>query len=263
MKKTHLLTIDPQVGFSLPTGNLYVPGADEDMQRLAKFIDAKGSRLAAINVTLDSHQWMHIAHPLFWKSRQGNNPSPFTIITKAEVEAGEWICSEPRYHARALKYVQSLETNGRYILMIWPPHCIVGTPDNNLHPAVGDALKTWEEGWRRVTFVAKGNNPFTEHYSALKADVPDDTDPTTKLNTGLLNILSQADELLITGEALSHCVSNSITDCAVNFGDDAVKKFTLLADTCSNVPNCETMGEAFVKKMTVLGMRVTTTKDWS
>jgi nicotinamidase-related amidase len=82
------------------------------------------------------------------------------------------------------------------------------------------------------------------------------------LNTDLIKVLVEADEILITGEALSHCVANTISDIANEFGDDNVKKFTLLEDTASNVPGFEKLGRDFVTTMVKKGMRVTTTKDW-
>jgi nicotinamidase-related amidase len=113
-----------------------------------------------------------------------------------------------------------------------------------------------------VNFVAKGSNLFTEHYSGLVADVPDPADPSTKINTALLDTLNEADEILFTGEALSHCVANTITDIANNFGVDNIKKFVLLDDTSSNVTGCDKLGQDFVKNMVAKGMRITNTRDW-
>jgi len=128
---------------------------------------------------------------------------------------------------------------------------------------VANALYAWEDAtYNRVGFVAKGSNLFTEHYSGVQADVPDDSDPSTKLNTELIKTLQEADEILITGEALSHCVANTVTDVATQFGPDNVKKFTLLEDTSSNVYQCEALGKNFVKTMMAKGMRITTTRDW-
>ena len=49
--------------------------------------------------------------------------------------------------------------------------------------------------------MAKGSNPWTEHGSALQAEVPDAADPATALNTALLRRLGRAAPLLITGQA--------------------------------------------------------------
>ncbi len=116
---THLIIIDPQNDFCDPKrGSLYVKGADKDMQALADFINRRGDLLDEIHVTLDSHQTVHVAHPIFWKNSQGEHPAPFATITRAEVEAGRWTTTNPRWMARGLAYVQGLEKNNRYQLMI-------------------------------------------------------------------------------------------------------------------------------------------------
>jgi nicotinamidase-related amidase len=96
----------------------------------------------------------------------------------------------------------------------------------------------------------------------VAADVEDPDDVSTKLNTALVDVLGEADEILITGEALSHCVASSIRDIAAQFGVDQVQKFTLLEDTSSNVGGFEKLGQDFVKEMVKKGMKVTRTVDW-
>lgn len=262
-KNIHLIMIDPQRDFCDPAGSLFVPGADKDMLRLAQFIRTNGNKFADIHCTLDSHQTIHIAHPIFWKDSNDKHPAPFTTITVDEVRAGKWKTTNPSLLNKGLHYVEELAKHNRYQLMIWPPHCRIGTLGHALVGDIADALCEWEAKYfAKVNFVAKGSNFFTEHYSAVQADVPDDSDNTTRLNTDLLDILKQADEILITGEALSHCVANTITDVANNFGDENIKKFVLLRDTTSNVPNCDSMGDKFIKELTARGMQVTTTKDY-
>ena len=277
-KNTHLFIVDPQNDFCIPLapgadpktarpglekGALVVPGADADMQRLGAFITKNKKRISDIHCTLDSHQLVHIAHPIFWVDSKGNHPPIFSLITDDDVRNGKWRCFNPNWQPRAQAYVDTLKKNGRYVLCIWPPHCLIGTWGHSIVPAVAQALYDWEaDGPNKVDFVAKGSNFFTEHYSGVQADVPDDTDTSTKINTSLIDTLTQADEILITGEALSHCVANTIRDVAIQFGDDNVKKFTLLEDTSSNVGGFEKLGQDFVKEMVKKGMKVTTTKDW-
>jgi nicotinamidase-related amidase len=262
-KQVHLISIDPQIDFCSPTGKLFVPKADEDMKRLAKFITKAGKKFADIHCTLDSHQIIHIAHPIFWQDSKSKHPNPFTEITVDDVQNGRWTTTNPAWQSRGLAYVEALKTNGRYKLMIWPPHCLIGSIGAALVPEVSDALIKWEQdNFGRVNYVAKGSNFFTEHYSAVQADVPDDNDNTTKLNTDLITIVSQADEILATGEALSHCMANTFTDIADNFGEDNIKKMVLLEDTTSSVTGCEKMGDDFIKAMMKRGMRVTKTTDW-
>jgi nicotinamidase/pyrazinamidase len=264
--------IDPQNDFCIPTGPggekgaLVVPGAAEDMKRLAAFINKNKTRITQIHCTLDSHQSAHIAHPLFWINAKGEHPTFYTIITSSDTKNGVWMTSNPRLRSYGEHYTDELEKHGRYQLMIWPPHCRIGTWGHGLVPEVSEALTNWEiEAWnhlRKIDFVAKGSNVLTEHYSGVQADVPDDNDPTTGLNTALIDTLAEADEIPLTGEALSHCLAFTVRDIAKNFGADNIKKFVLLQDTCSNVYNCEDKGRAFVKEMVAQGMRVSTSKDW-
>lgn len=266
--KTHLICIDAQNDFCIPIGPggekgaLVVAGAAADMDRLAKFITKNSKRIEQIHCTLDSHQLIHIAHPGFWVNSKGDRPNPFTLITEDDVRNGVWRAFNPKWQGKAQSYVETLKRNGRYVLCIWPPHCLIGTWGHAIVPSVATALYGWEADFNRINFVAKGSNLFTEHYSAVQSDVPDDDDASTKLNAGLIDTLTEADEILITGEALSHCVANSIRDVAKEFGDSQIQKFTLLEDTSSNVGGFEKLGQDFVKEMVKKGMKITNTTDW-
>lgn len=263
MKKTHLVMIDPQNDFCDKKGSLFVTGADADVVRLAAFIRKNKNRLTEIHCTLDSHDPIHIAHPRFWVNSKGEQPKPFTLITADDVKNGVWRAFNPQLQVRAQAYVDALAKNKRYVLVIWPPHCLIGSWGAAVAPEVHTALTEWAtESFNRVNWVTKGSNFLTEHYSAVMADVPDDNDPSTKINTGFIDMLVDADEILITGEALSHCVANTVTDVANNFGDDNIKKLVLLEDTTSNVPGFEKLGTDFVVNMTKRGMRVIKTTDY-
>lgn len=266
MAKIELVIIDPQNDFCDPKGALFVKGANDDMQRLSAFVKRVGSRLNDINITLDSHHDVDIAHPIFWRNSTGKNPDPFTIISATDVESGIWIPSVPSkaLRQRAVSYVKDLGSKGRYPLCIWPVHCVIGSWGHNIYPELHKALREWEvREFATMTTVTKGSNPYTEHYSAIKAEVPDPSDTTTQINTDFIKKLMDADEILIAGEALSHCVANTFRDVADEFGsDEYVKKLVLLTDASSNVPGFDKFGEDFVKDMTARGMRVATTVDY-
>ena len=255
----HLLIIDPQNDFTDKKGALFVPGADEDMRRLTEFITTSGDLLDDIHVTLDSHREVDIAHPIFWVDSQGRHPAPFTPITLGDLDQGRWQTRLPNWNARARDYVQKLHDQGRYDLMIWPPHCVIGSWGHATAPALSDALRTWERrNFGIVNYVTKGSNIWTEHYSAVQAEVMDPADPTTQLNTELIDMLQnpEVDTILIAGEALSHCVANTIRDIADNFGEQNIRKFVLLRDCCSNVTGCNSLGDDFVTEMQARGMAV-------
>ena len=270
-KNVQLIVIDPQNDFcDSGQGALFVPGAAEDMSRLAQLVTRLGDKLADIHVTLDSHHQIHVAHPIYWKDSSGNHPAPFTIITADEVRNGVWTTTRPgwlkntRYGFGALQYVESLEANGKYPLCIWPPHCLIGHWGHNVYQPLLDALDDWEnECFGAVNYITKGSNYHIEHYSAIRADVVDPTDHTTDINKPFLQTVFEADEILIAGEAGSHCVASTVRDADAFFGEDSfVKKLVLLEDATSPVPRFEQLQEEFVSEMTAKGMRVSTTAEY-
>ena len=261
--QTALLIVDPQVDFCDPHGALSLPGAEADMARLATLIRRVGPSLDTIHVTLDSHHPVHVAHPLFWRDEAGQPPAPFTLIRAADVEAGCWTTAKPELLTRVLGYVRALEAGGRYVLCIWPPHCLVGGPGHAVAPPLWNALTEWEEQqFKIVQYVQKGGNPLTEHYSAFQAEIPDPDDPSTQMNTALADALARADTILVAGEAGSHCVANSVRDLAEALGGEAVRKIVLLTDAVSPVTGFERFQDEFIQDLTARGMRWATTMDF-
>ena len=259
--KTTLLLIDPQIDFCDPAGALYVPGADADMLRLSAYLDAKEAHFDAIHVTLDTHHLRDIAHPLWWKGRDGQPPAPFTIITSADLDSGTWTPADPATDVRSRAYVKALKANGRYPLCIWPPHCLIGSAGHAVYPALFASLCGWENAsGGSVTFWRKGENPFTEHYSALRADVPDPADPATQANVALLDALRSAERIWVAGEAGSHCVASTLRDLDA-LAPELTPRLTLLSDAVSPVPGFEGLQQAFLTDLTARGMRLASTRE--
>jgi nicotinamidase/pyrazinamidase len=265
-----LLIIDPQNSFCNPAfaNELYIQGAEKDMERLAKMIVRIVDKLDEIHVTLDSHHLVDIAHPIFWINSKGENPAPFTIISEDDVKNGVWRATNPQYQDRVMAYVTALATNGRYPLCVWPPHCLIGSEGYMVYPPLFEALLEWEKQFAMVNYVTKGSNYWTEHYSAVQADVPDSSDPGTQLNWPLIETLQKADIILLAGEARSHCLANTVIDIANNFGEENIKKMVLLEDATTDVPDppgttmFTDVGEKFVSDMVARGMQVSTTVDF-
>ncbi|MDD5589175.1 MAG: hypothetical protein PHP92_03925 [Candidatus Nanoarchaeia archaeon] len=262
-RKVDLLIIDPQVSFCDPKGELYVKGADQDMDRVAKMILRLKDKWNDIHVTLDTHHYVDVAHPIYWKNSRGERPDPFTIITVQDVNDGVWTPTQPSLFKRSLEYVKSLAKNGRYPLCIWPPHCLIGSEGHNVFPSVFKSLIEWEKDFNMVDYVTKGSSPFTEHYSAVRADVPDADDPSTQINTKFIQTLVEADIVAICGEAGSHCLAHTTKDIVQEFCDDSyVKKLVLLTDGTSPVAGFEKLQEDFITEMTAKGMQLSTTEEF-
>ena len=292
--KTSLLIIDPQNDFCTADdgkggkGTLVVPGADQDMVRVAAMIRRLGGRLDDIHVTLDSHQTVGIERPRWWKRvGDGAMPAPFTAlgihpdgkrIVKVDFSTGAPVYTDEEYTTYmpsmlnkqgptgkgTFGYLEALANKGRYPHVVWPVHCVVGSWGWSVVPELHKALCEWEyEQFARVNYVVKGNNPYTEHFSGVQAEVPDPSDPGTQVNTRLIQALEQADIIAFTGEALSHCVASTGRDIATAFSDPKyIEKLVLLTDASSNVAGFDFLGDAFLKDLTAKGMKTSTTTEF-
>jgi nicotinamidase/pyrazinamidase len=272
-----LLIIDPQNDFcDVPdtwfgqnplTGQairpaLPVAGAHADMLRLAGLIEAGQAGLSEVVVTLDSHSRIDIAHPAFWLQADGSPVAPFTTITARQVRDGAFRTRDASAAARTLAYLDALESQARYSLMVWPVHCEVGSWGHNVHAAVQQACNRWEEvRLRPVQHIFKGSNPWTEHYSALQAEVPDDGDAATQLNRALIASLDRADTLLIAGEASSHCVRATTEHLVDHLPSRSFGKIVLLTDCMSPVGGFEAEGGNFINAMRDRGLQQATAHD--
>lgn len=258
-----MLIIDPQNDFCDVADEaqgfhpaLPVPGATEDMRRMANLISRLGNRIDRIVVTLDSHSPYDIAHPVFWINQAGESPLPFTTITEGDLANGIWLPRDENMMEHVHAYVRTLREKGKYELRIWPEHCIVGGWGHNVQADVREALDGWaRQSMKRVNYVSKGMNPATEHYSAVAAEVPDDSDPETQVNWRIVSMPHDADVVVVGGEALSHCVASTIRDMVGRLPSVQIAKMVLLTDCMSPVPGFEQEGEAFINEMLKLGMQ--------
>lgn len=200
-KKKHLLLIDPQRGFAakvgsgslanqaaeqqkLMDGELCVQGGLEALGRVADAIVNYPKNLADLTVTFDSHQTLHIAHPIWYmfpskpseqfikidgidrmiydqaevKGSLKYVPAPFTTIkakngglvigildcTGQFHEISSIQCTHPGFTRWTVSYNEKLAAGGRYPHMIWGPHCRIGTPSHTLVDSIREARHFWE-----------------------------------------------------------------------------------------------------------------------
>lgn len=265
-------------------GALYVEGADKEALRVRDMIlrlvnkSGNGHRIAKLHATIDSHHRNDGSHNTAWKDASGNNPPPFTIVTHADVVAQKYV---PRFAIGvwegkvvpsfqwALNYTKALEANGRCPLCLWPPHCEIGTWGQNIYQPLQEAYNYWCEktnGW--VDFISKGHWVWTEHYSAMQADVPDPTRPETQLNIPTINDANQADKIVWCGWAGSHCLRWTALDAINHFGageNEFIKKSVFLEDASAAVgnipggPDFAAWRREFLDEVQKRGAEITTT----
>lgn len=233
-KKNCLLIIDTQYDFCNPNGSLFVPGSVEDNKRLANFILSSVDEIDYMATTLDSHHLNDIAHASFWKDKNGNNPTAFSVISAKDVRDGNWT---PRFYApqRVLQYMDALESQGEFPHVIWPTHCLIGSKGHSIDDVIFDAIKAYEYKGKSCQFVTKGTHPLTEHFGAFCAQVPIAGIPATDVNMDLLKTLAEYETIYLAGQAKSHCVATTLKQ-ALKFVPDLAKKFVILEDCMSSVP---------------------------
>ena len=109
--------------------------------------------------------------------------------------------------------------------------------------------------------MTKGENPWTEHYSALQAEVPDPADEATELNQALLVELDRFDRVLIAGEAGSHCVRATVEHLAAHLPSKQLNKLVQLTDCISPVAGFEAQQAEFLAAMQARGLQMMRSTD--
>ncbi len=251
-----LLLIDVQNTFCLPEFELFVGGrsrrgAIEDNIRLCQFIYHNLHHLTEIIATQDTHTAMQIFHPIFWINKQGEHPAPaVTQISLEDVQTGIWqvnpivaeylkLDSLQAVQEYALHYLKQLTQAGKYQLTIWPYHSMLGGIGHALVSGVEEAL--FFHSIARIVpthFELKGNNPLTENYSVLSAEVLQGTAGETiaKKNLKLSKKLLEFDAIIIAGQAKSHCVAWTVKDLLreIQLTDPQLTQKVYLLEDCTS-----------------------------
>lgn len=278
-----LMAIDVQNTFCIPKFELFVggrsgTGAVDDNVRLCEFIYRNFGVITSIYPTMDTHTAMQIFHPVFWVNDAGENPTPLTVISLDDVKNGIWkvnpaisySVAQGNYMAlqkHALHYVQKLSDRGKYPLIIWPYHSILGGIGHALVSSVEEALFFHCLARNSQTgFEIKGGNPLTENYSVLRPEIVDGADgrPIAQKNTRFIQKLLEFDAVIIAGQAKSHCVAWTIDDLLTEIlahDPNLAKKVYLLEDCTSpvvvpGVIDFTDQGDAAFQRFADAGMHV-------
>lgn len=272
-RRVGCVIVDPQWDFVSPDGTLSVPGAQDDLARGVDWLYAHAEDVSSFYVSEDIHLPWQIFYTTWWSDDAGQHPPAWTMISLNG--KGEAVDQNGR---RMMPLVDPLWTLSTYLpdlknksqldLMLWPYHCMEGTMGSAIMSALSEAL-AWHSAARhtQVTFISKGRNPRTEHYGILAAEVPDPKDPSTSLNTAILDALAKHDLIYVWGEAKSHCVLKTMKQMVGYFKaqPEVLKRIRFIEDCTSSVVapgvDFEGMAVAALKQMEKQGVVIVKSTD--
>jgi nicotinamidase-related amidase len=254
-RRVALLLVDVQNTFCLPEHELFVAGrsgrgAVDDCTKIAGFLYRNLGRITQVVATLDTHTAAQIFHPVFWVDSEGRHPAPHTVISVRDVESGRWrvnpqlapaVAPRPGFDvsAWALHYVRRLAQGGKYPLVVWPYHSMLGGIGHALVSVVEEAVFFHSIARQSpVRVEVKGQNPLTENYSVLRPEVTQDAAGATiaATNRALVDHLLSFDAVIVAGEAKSHCVAWTGEDLLseIRARDAGLARRVFLLDDCSS-----------------------------
>lgn len=249
--KTLLLVVDMQRDF-MDNGALGVKGATQDVVNLSHFIYDNMEDITAIAATCDCHTPMQIFHPCWWKDENGNEPAPFTIITKEEVVAGHWI--PQLMPEKSIEYLEVLENESKKRLCIWPYHCLEETAGAALETQFLNMANFFSIA-RKASFrkYQKGQVPYSEFYGALYPEYRE----TGTENAALINYVKRFDKIIIAGEAMDYCVYETIKQLYEEFENSGkIPRIYLLGNCTSSIGPREQAEEQYVELIKNYGFAI-------
>lgn len=249
-RRVGLLLVDVQNTFCLPEFELFVSGrsgrgAVDDNIRLCRFIYENLVTITRIHATLDTHTAAQIFHSLFLVDDSGEHPPPMTVVTLEDVESGRWRVNPALAETFGvdqeylIHYCRSLSRSGKYELMVWPYHAMLGGIGHALVSAVEEALFFHNVvRHSQTSFEVKGGHPLTENYSVLSPEVLEDARGRrlAEPNGALIDELLSYDALILAGQAKSHCVAWTVSDLLeeIRRRDPALARKVYLLEDCSS-----------------------------
>lgn len=258
-----VLMIDPQNDFhELENSTLPVKGSLQNAENITKFLENNKKEISDIVVTLDTHEKYDIAHQDFWLDESGNKPSPLTVILNKDILEGKFVPKDPNEKDYVLYYTNKLEEQGKEVHLIWPNHCLKGVTDGwNVYEPIQKTLDSWEkEKNKNVIFYEKGTDYKTEHYGAFEPEVHTEN---SKFDREFFdeNIENNNEKIVIMGQALSHCVGETVRQIIANTSRPK-SDFVLLVDCTSPVPGFEEKAENLLKEFEEAGIELKTINDF-
>lgn len=225
------LIIDPQLSF-MEGGSLGVAGSLKDTERTAEFICNNIDQLSDIYVSLDVHSIHQIFFPIWWVNQEGEHPAPFTVITKEDVKNKTWI---PCFlEDETIQYIEHTDVT------IWPYHCIEGTTGQTIEPQLQNMLMFFSFlHSKNIHIISKGQDPSSDMLGIIAPNYCLE-EKKHLINSSLVTELFKYDKIIISGQAKSHCVLQSVIQL-IEYCENKedLKKIYVLMDTMSSISGFE------------------------
>jgi len=181
------------------SAGLPVPGAKDDLDKLAVFLEKNGDKFDEIHVSLDSHTKTHIGHIGFWEENPieegyvvprplqefyviDNDPEIYigenraiNIKTTGKIEempipVGKVKTKVPELQEWAYKYIKKMQEDpNKPIPCLWAEHCIKGSDGWKVYEPLLIQLNKLPN---KVFYHEKGTNDLVEMYSIFSAEEP-------------------------------------------------------------------------------------------
>lgn len=220
--KNLLLIIDPQNDF-MEDGNLAVKGAGNDILNLTTFIYNNLRKIDKIKVSLDSHTYKQIFSQIWWEDEDGNHPDLYTIIDQDSQYKPVF------YKEHSMKYLKHLAENDKE-LIIWPYHCLLGTFGHNIEANLENMLSYFSLVTKKtVEKITKGSNPLSEMYGIFKEEF---SDANAKINPMLAKAYGKYENIIVAGEAKSHCVLETVKQMCEFYAFDHFNSNIIILEDC-------------------------------
>lgn len=256
MINSTLIIVDAQNDFCVPDSPLYVKNSFNDVNNIIKFIK-NYDNIKNIIYSLDTHHIDSVFFPIFWKDHKNNYIKPFTLIKYEDILNKKYVINPKfnMYTEEVYDYIKNLSE-----LMVWPYHCILGTKgqclkDELTHQLMDILLN--KDNSIKVDYIIKGLDRLHETYSAFEEY--DIESKTYKLKKDILKGVLESDEILICGEALSHCVKETILSIIKYKKEKNELNFdniVLMINCTSSVEGFEKETQKFLDYIFELGIKI-------
>jgi nicotinamidase/pyrazinamidase len=268
--KYKLVIIDAQNDFcDLPSeacpiiaGSQYKPampilGAHLNCLNLANFIGKFGYNIDSISVYMDSHIYADIGHCTSWLTELYKPVPPYTTVTFDDFMTGKVQPINTLVTSIYKAYLQKAQA-----IMVWPVHTLIGTYGHNIHYAISDALNVWQykTNGAMLNYILKGSNPFTEHYSAIQAEIVT-SDPQTHVDLNFVDTCKYG-STIFAGQAASHCVRKTLVSVLDNLDPCYYQNLIVLRDCMNPVSGHEQSTDEFFDYLQSVGVTVTTSTQY-